>query len=264
MKSLKQFIYEMYNKDYDAKKYEGSESHKKYKTLAKKYLTIVGGSKSIPEDEKALNNNAQNGIEIFKGCIQNAIDETNKILKIFSDNGIAGFVNGQMLGRIVEAKLAESMKDVKGFTFEQGSEASNDKDIECKECPKELFELGLGDYAHFYGIELKCSQGTGITGNKSYALDVADGEGKSTKSNKNAFYFLINYKAPIEIPQTVDGQTSKDVANNIKVNNFAITKYTCYFGFIEQNDWVYGDKGNAASLKMGILKNKRLIPIVEV
>lgn len=257
MKTLNNYIYEMHNSEYNAEKYKNNSRHKPLQILAQEYINYVS-------------------IDKMKESIDNAIIETNKLLKLMHENGISEFVNGQMLGRIIERKLANAIgTSWKGFKFVQGSEASEDKDIECREAPKEFIDkmndkikslnIDLNklinlDNAHAYGIELKCSQGSGITGNKSYALDIADNTGKNTKSCKDAFYILINYKAPVEIPLTVDDQSSEDVKNNLH-ENFIITTYSAHFGFIEQNDWVYGDKGNAASLKMGILKEKRLIEI---
>ena len=249
MKHLNNYIYEMSNKHYNADEYKKDTRHNDLKDIAQAYIDAIGGKDAL-----------------FK-CVDNAIKKTNKILQLLYDNGISEFVNGQMLGRIIERKLAQSM-DLDGITYEQGKEASNDKDIECtsvsdniKDKVKKLANNKLKvnlDEPHAYGIELKCSQGSGITGNKSYAIDIDDGKG--TKSSKDAFYILINYKGPIEIADTVDDQSSEDVKDNLH-KKFIITIYSVHFGFIEQNDWVYGEKGNAASLKMGILKEKRLIKI---
>lgn len=253
MKQLNTFISEMHNSKYNADEYKEDKRHEPLKKLAETYVDYVS-------------------ISNIKKSVDEAIDETNKLLKLMYDNGIAEFVNGQMLGRIIERKLAQSIGESwDGFKFKQGSEASEDKDIECENVPKEFIdkiknlniELNSSinlDKPHAYGIELKCSQGAGITGNKSYALDISDENSKSTKSCKDAFYILINYKAPVEIPISASDVDSTS-AKKIKENNFSITSYNVHFGFIEQNDWVYGDKGNAASLKMGILKEKRLIKI---
>ena len=249
MKNLNNYIYEMFNKHYNAEEYKKDTRHNDLKDIAQAYIDAIGGKYALLK------------------CVDNAIKETNKILQLLYDNGISEFVNGQMLGRIIERKLAESI-DLDGITYKQGKEASNDKDIECtsvseiiKDKVKKLASNKLKvnlDEPHAYGIELKCSQGSGITGNKSYAIDIDDGKG--TKSSKDAFYILINYKGPIEIVDTVDDQSSEDVKDNLH-KKFIITSYSAHFGFIEQNDWVYGEKGNAASLKMGILKEKRLIKI---
>lgn len=253
MKELVKYINEMHNSEYNADKYKEDKRHEPLKKLAQVYVDYVS-------------------IDKIKESVDNAIEETNKLLKLMNDNGISEFVNGQMLGRIIERKLALSIGDSwTGFKFQQGQEASEDKDIECKTVPQELIDkiknldIKLNDLvnlnnAHGYGIELKCSQGSGITGNKSYALDIADGNSKSTKSCKDAFYILINYKAPVEIPISVNDIDSESI-KKLGKTEFKISSYNVYFGFIEQNDWVYGDKGNAASLKMGILKEKRLIKI---
>lgn len=249
MKNLNNYICEIFNKDYNADEYKNNTRHNDLKDIAQAYIDAIGGTNAL-----------------FK-CVDKAIQETNKILQLLYNNGISEFVNGQMLGRIIERKLAESI-DLDGITYEQGKEASNDKDIECTSVSDDIkdkvkkiagnkLKVNL-DKPHAYGIELKCSQGSGITGNKSYAIDIDDGKG--IKSSKDAFYILINYKGPIEITDTVDDQSSEDIKNNLH-KKFIITNYSAHFGFIEQNDWVYGEKGNAASLKMGILKEKRLIKI---
>lgn len=246
MKPLKQFISEMHIKDYNEDEYSKDENHTKYKDLAEKYIEFATKTK-----------NADDGAKEFKKFVDTAIIKTNEVLKIFANNGISGFVNGQLIGRIIEAKLVESL-NFKDFKFEQGVEISDNKDITCIKVSEDFLNLG-GPSA--YGIEVKCSQGTEITGNKSYAMDVTTNSKDSIKSNKDSFYLLINYKAPSKIPQTVDDQTIKDVANINKVKDFAITDYTCYFGFITQNDWIYGDTGNSSRLKMKVLKNKRLVKI---
>ena len=257
MKELVKFINEMHNSEYNADKYKEDKRHEPLKKLAQVYVDYVS-------------------IDKIKTSVDHAIEETNKLLKIMKDNGLSEFVNGQMLGRIIERKLALSIGNSwDGFKFHQGQEASDDKDIECETVPQEfkrkfidkIKSLGIKlndlidlNNAHSYGIELKCCQSSGITGNKSYALDIADANGKNTKSCKDAFYILINYKAPVEIPISVNDVDSNSV-KKIGQTEFKILSYSVYFGFIEQNDWVYGDKGNAASLKMGILKEKRLIKV---
>lgn len=238
MKSLVSFINEMHKKDYDAEKYENPETHKKYKDMAEKYVKYCGK-------------------ENFKACIDKAIIETNKVLRIFLQNGITGFVNGQLIGHIIETKLVESL-NFEGFTFKQGREISDNKDITCIKVSKDFLELGN---PAAYGIEVKCSQGTGITGNKSYALDVTTDSKDKIKPNKDSFYLLINYTSNIKIPQTIDDQNAETIIVNNNVESFGIKLKSCYFGYIEQNDWMYGDTGNSASLKMPALKKHRLIEI---
>jgi len=202
--------------------------------------------------------------------VENGISKTNNILKIFGDNDISEFVNGQMLGRIIEKNLAESFPhNEDGFNYKQGSEGDSDKDINCVGAPKEVINT-LKKYildnpdipeenhikninTNFFGIELKCSQGSDIVGNKSYAID---GDGKKEKSS---FYLLINYKLNENIPNNAsESQENKQINKKY----LSIDKYSVYFGYITSDCWWYGNKGNAASLKLSKLKEtNRLIEI---
>lgn len=200
--------------------------------------------------------------------VQAGIDKTNSILKIFGDNDISEFVNGQMLGRIIEKNLAESFPhDEDGFKYKQGSEGDSDKDINCESAPKNVIDA-IKKYisdnpdipeenhiknisANFFGIELKCSQGSDIVGNKSYAID---GDGKKEKSS---FYLLINYGLNTEVPETPTDKENEPVKSRLVIKNYSV-----YFGYITSDCWWYGQKGNAASLKLSKLKEtNRLIEI---
>ena len=239
-------LWETYNKDFNKEEYKNSNRHDMLKQFAELYLECVGG------------------VNVLYDCVKDAIDKTNGVLQILYDNDIIQYIQGQTIARVIEGKLAESI-NLDNIEFEHGKENRYDKDLECINISKDVkhkfkdfvknndikFDV---DDTHSYGLEIKTSQGSGITGNKSYAVD------EGGKKSKNGFYILINYKAPIEIPESVDDQTSDSVKELVGVK-FKIKSFDSYFGYIEQSDWVASEHGNAASLQMKILKEKRLIKL---
>lgn len=168
-------------------------------------------------------------------AVETAIKNTNNILEVFNKNQLAEYVNGQMLGRIIEKELAKSC-DFNGFTFRQGSEGKDEKDIECESVGEYLDEkyndiLGNVKEKHNYGIELKCTQSSKPVGNKSYAMDPTD---DNTRKGKQSFYITI---------------TNIHWKNGSGENLSAqITNYNIYFGFLRQIDWKGAAKGNSASV----------------
>ena len=170
-----------------------------------------------------------------RAAVDTAISNTNGILKVFNDNNLAEYVNGQMLGRIIEKELAKNC-DFNGFTFKQGSEGKDEKDIECigigTRLPEE-YDVILGDVnnPHNYGIELKCTQGSKPVGNKSYAMDPTD---DTTRKGKQAFYIVIT-----------NIRWRSGSGENITAQ---ITSYNIYFGFLRQMDWKGAAKGNSAAV----------------
>lgn len=234
MKNLQQYLNEGHTSTYNKNEYLKSKDHDKYKQYAIDYLDVLNA------DYKLHN------------CIIEAIKQTNKILDIFYTNKISKFLTGKMIGKFIETGLAENMTNVNGFEFEQGQENGIDKDIKCKKVPSGFTINGLNfpDESGF-SIELKTSKSNSFTGNKSYAQDA------DSKKSKDSFYILIKYKLSKELPEDNEQNPNK---NNFRLK---ITEFKAYFGYLTQNDWWYGDKGNAASLKTGVLKDKRLIEIIK-
>lgn len=193
-----------------------------YISLTKEYLNILG---------------EQN----IKNSVQTAIDETNLLLSKIKD--AVGYdlakkiMNGQVIDRIIEGELAKSMNGCGGFSFKQGSEGKNDKDIECISIGSKIdtkyndLEVSPGikfdsNLAHSYGIELKCSQKNSIIGNKSYAQDEAS---KGSKKDKYSFYILITKLTPDP---------------NLQITS----NYGIDFCFLTQSDWLAAAKGNSAKI----------------
>lgn len=237
MKSLQFYLNEGHTSTYDKQEYMDNPKHEIYKQYALDYLSV-------------LNSDGQ-----LYTCIKEAINSTNDVFDVFYSNGISGFLNGQMVGRIIETNLADQMKSINGFAYSQGQENSSEKDINCTVMPEDFDIDGIESLPYNYGIELKCSKGKGITGNKSYAKDI------NGRKDKASFYILINYEWPTDLPENNEDVTQADLLNEYKFN---IKSYTAYFCYLDKDDWWYGDKGNAASLKMGVLKQKRLLEIKPV
>ena len=233
MKNLQQYLNEGHKSTYDKKSYEESESHAIYKQYATDYLAALN------EDYK------------LHACISEAIKKTNEILDVFYTNEISNFLTGQMIGKFIETSLSKNMTNVNGFKFKHGQENGIDKDIKCDGVPSGFTIDGLDSSKEdIFDIELKTSKNNSFTGNKSYAQDV------NSNKNKDSFYILIKYKLSKELPEDNE-------QNNIEKNfRFKITEFEAYFCYLVQNDWWYGDKGNSASLKTGVLKEKRLIQII--
>ena len=235
MKNLQHYLNEGHKSTYDKTSYEESESHVVYKQYATDYLA-------------ALNK----GDKLYT-CITEAIKQTNKILDIFYANEISNFLTGQMIGKFIETSLSETMTNVNGFEFSHGKENGSDKDIKCSRVPYGFNINGLGSSINdgIFDIELKTSKSNSFTGNKSYAQDV------DSNKSKDSFYILIKYKLSKELPEDNEKDTKE------KNFRFNITLFEAYFGYLTQNDWWYGDKGNSASLKTDVLKDKRLIQIIK-
>lgn len=234
MKNLQQYLNEGHKSTYDKTSYESSESHAVYKQYAIDYLAALNKGDKL------------------RTCIIEAIKQTNKILDIFYTNKISKFLSGQMIGKFIETSLSENMTNVNGFKFSHGQENGIDKDIKCGEVPSGFTINGLGSSINdsIFDIEVKTSKSNKFTGNKSYAQDV------NSNKNKDSFYILIKYKLSKELPEDNEQNTNE---KNFRFNIISLEAYFCY---LTQNDWWYGDKGNAASLKTGVLKDKRLIEII--
>ena len=163
-----------------------------------------------------------------------------------NDNHISNFISKKITPYIIEYYLANKMSDVNEFVFKQSEENSENKDISCtginKKILKEDIFKDIKNPLEFFSIELKCTSGKSITGNKSYAIDNPD----KPKKNKQSFYILISY----------DYSDNKDNENN---KNITIKLRNAYFGYIVQNDWIYGDSGNSSRLR---IKNNRIIQII--
>ena len=170
-----------------------------------------------------------------------------------NDNHISSFINAKMISGIIEHYLADEMSNINGFTFEQGKENSENKDICCKKINNKILEEDIfndiDNELKFFSIELKCTtRKSSITGNKSYAIDKSE---KSQK-NKQSFYILITYDYSFDENKNI----------TIKLRN-------AYFGYIVQDDWIYGDTGNSSELRIKDLlhsdenkKNNRIIQII--
>lgn len=235
---------------YDKSKTRRADSLEYYKIISNRYLEELGGQSN------------------FKQLINETINTVNSILSKISSLTVEGcdninfceFLNGQALGRIFENILADKINKYTpaGFIYKQGTEASFDKDIDCVSIPtnfnllndvedKELIEYlkyhwsgkGKSDKEFFkspkyFGIELKTSQSSGATGNKTYAASEHDENSKS----KSAFYIIINYKKP-------------------SGPSYSITGVKAYFGFLDQMDWsFYADKTGTATINKNILKTR--------
>lgn len=235
---------------YDKNKIRRADSLEYYKIISKKYLDELGGQQK------------------FQSIINETVNKVNGILSQVGNLNLEGcdnvnfceFLNGQALGRIFENVLVKVIdkNTPSGFKYEQGTESSFDKDINCVSIPnnfnfldetqdKDIIEylkyhwsgVGKNDKDFFnspkyFGIELKTKQSKGATGNKSYAMAEHDENSKS----KSAFYIIINYKAPA-------------------APNYTITNVKAYFGFLDQMDWTfYKDKSGTANINNNILKSR--------
>ena len=232
MKKLISFINEAHRKEYSLE----NTKNKLYTEYSYKYFEY-------------LNNNDKLG-KAIEATFKNINDN---ILRIMNDNHISSFINAKMISGIIEHYLAAEMSNINGFTFEQGKENSENKDICCKKINDKILEedifKDITEELKFFSIELKCStKKSSITGNKSYAIDKSE---KSQK-NKQSFYILITYDYSFD-----------------ENKNITIKLKTAYFGYIVQNDWIYGDTGNSSELRINDLlhsdnneKNNRIIQII--
>ena len=210
-----------------------NENDAQYKELAEVYLNLLGGPSALKEK------------------VETAIAKTNEIIKtIFDALGsdlTKKIVNSQVIGRIVEGELAKSLNGLGGFSFVQGSEGKNDKDIECVKnggtVDKKFDDLQVANgikfissSAHSYGIELKCTQSNTVIGNKSYANDESS---ERSKKDKYSFYILLTKLKP---------------DSNFVIQN----NYNIQFCFLTQSDWKAAAKGNSAKI---VAVDDRLIKI---
>lgn len=232
MKKLISFINEVHRKDYNLKDIK----NELYTNYSYKYFEYLNNKnelcKSIEQTFKNINDN---------------------ILKIMNDNHISTFINAKMISGIIEYYLSNEMSNINGFTFEQSVENSKNKDICCEKINNKILEedifKDIDNPMEFFSIELKCtSKKSTITGNKSYAID----NSKKPRKNKQSFYILITYDYSFDENKNI----------TIKLKN-------AYFGYIVQNDWIYGDTGNSSQLKINDLlhsdeneKNNRIIQII--
>lgn len=232
MKSLTYFINEEHRKNYSLKK----TKNKLYTNYSNKYFNYLN------KDDKLTK------------AIETAFKKINEnILQIMNDNHISSFINAKMISGIIEHYLADEMSNINEFTFKQGKENSENKDICCEKINDKILKedifKDINNPSEFFSIELKCTtRKTSITGNKSYAID---NSGKS-KKNKQSFYILITYDYSFDENKNI----------TIKIRN-------AYFGYIVQKDWIYGDTGNSSELRIKDLlhsdknkKNNRIIQII--
>lgn len=235
MKSLIHFINEVHRKDYSLENLK-KEPYIKYIKYSHKYFEYLN-----KKDELAK-------------AIEVAFENINEnILQIMNDNHISNFINAKMISGIIEHYLSKKMENVNGFNFEQGVENNKNKDISCTTIDKKILKedifKDINNPLEFFSIELKCTtRKSSITGNKSYAIDKSD---KSQK-NKQSFYILITYDYSFDENKNI----------TIKLRN-------AYFGYIVQDDWIYGDTGNSSELRIKDLlhsdeneKNNRIIQII--
>lgn len=245
MKSIINFINEVHRKE-DNSKGITEEDKKSYINYSHKYFEY-------------LNNNDK---------LSNAIQKTFKyindnVLKIMNDNHISNFIDKKIIPRIIEYYLANKMSNINKFRFRQSEENSKNKDIYCtkinnKILKEDIFKdikdiKDINNLLDFFSIELKCtSNSSSITGNRSYAVDKPTNQ----KKNKRSFYILITY----------DYFSNKNNENN---KNVTIELRNAYFGYIVQDDWIYGNGGNSSRLRIKDLfhsndneKNNRIIQII--
>lgn len=261
-----------------------------YKVLAEKYLAFIDGTDNLDNPAK-FTRAVKGGTVKLANAVKEAVAYANKVLNklaslnfaedvantasqdgVVIDAAVLGDINaldlidGHALGRIIEKFMAYSISkklEASGLSFSHGSEAKNQKDINCDKftsgqrlelTPDEKAYLkanwvgphkgeDFANYPGFYGIELKCAQinkktnSLKVTGNKSYAVDQ-----ESNKHDKSAFYIIFNYVKP-----TADSPS--------------ITGYNTYFGFLDQSDWLFSENGNASTINTKVLLDKRLIKI---
>ena len=244
-----------------------------YKGLAEKYLEFIGGADKLARAMKgavAYVNIVLNKLASldFAKDIADAVSQDGVIISADALNNINALdlIDGHALGRIIEKFMVQSISDnlkASGLSFSHGSEAQNQKDINCDkftngqrleltDSEKEHIKSNwvgphkgedFANYPGFYGIELKCTQidkksnSLKVTGNKSYAVDQ-----ESNKHDKSSFYIIFNYVKPTAASPS-------------------ITDYNTYFGFLDQSDWVFGENGNASTINTKVLRDKRLIKI---
>ena len=225
-------LWETKTKDLNKQEYKNSIKHDVFKKFAELYLENVGGE------------------EVLRKCVDNALKRTNEVLQILSNNDIMRyFAHSQIIARIIECAMCESI-ELENITFEHGKENKYDKDLKCinisNDIKSKFKEFVTNNNINFdfnnndsYGIEIKTTTHK-ITGNKSFALN---NSGKS----KDSFYILVKYETSPSISPTID--------------KLKITSFESYFGYIEQFDWMTSENSNTASLKMDILKGKRLIEL---
>ena len=244
-----------------------------YKGLAEKYLAFIGGADKLARAVKGAVAYANIVLKKlasldFSKDIADAVNQNGVIIsdKALGEINALDLIDGHALGRIIEKFMVQSISDnlkSSDLSFSHGSEAKNQKDINCdkftsdqrlKLTPDEKAYLkanwvgphkgeDFANYPGFYGIELKCAQinkksnSLKVTGNKSYAVDQ-----ESNKHDKSSFYIIFNYVKP-----TADSPS--------------ITGYNTYFGFLDQSDWLFSENGNASTINTKVLLDKRLIKI---
>ncbi len=229
-----------------------------YKKISQKYLDILGKDNIIKIIKQTLDDSNE--------ILNNLCVCTNKLQNIVIYP--ASFLTGQTIGRIVEATLARNLNISLNneFEFVHGSENNKDKDIICKKIPEKLKSIFTTDeitymrknwqgpgkktddflkLPKYFGFELKTQQGTGATGNKSYAADIYDEtDEKKQFKDRSSFYFIINYDKP----------KSK---TNIQLKNVKV-----YFGILDQSDWIfYASSGSSSKINNELL-SKRFISIL--
>lgn len=159
-------------------------------------------------------------IESLNEIIKSAIDKYNNDINFIIENKIE-YMLGNTLGRQLEYLLSKYMYlNDANINYNQGKEGT-EPDLMC-----------IGN--NIYSIEVKTAKTLIkdpeklrpiITGNASYVRDKQD---ENSKKTKNHFYILINYK----------------------FENYKITDYKAWFGFIKQEDWLAPNKGGASKLNI--------------
>lgn len=228
----------------------------------KRLISFINEGNIKDEDKKLYINYSHKYLEYLNNnnelceVIKKTFDtDITDVLKIMNDNHISNFLDKKIIPRIVEYYLANKMSNVNGFTFEQSKENSKNKDICCTKINDKILEedifKDIDNPLEFFSIELKCSSNpSSITGNKSYAIDNPN----NPKKNKQSFYILITYDYSDENNKTNENNKNKNIT--VKLRN-------AYFGYIVQNDWIYGNSGNSSSLKINDNeKNNRIIQII--
>lgn len=241
MKTLKRCINE--NKELKSTNINGYKTNADYIKYLKNNDDPNLFKQYAEEFVKIINKN-----NALKTTIIDAINDTNNILNIFYENNIMWFVNGQIIGKIIESVLAKRLNNsskLNGFSYKQSTSAKFEKDFVCTDFPKnEIDKINIfkDKSENFFDIELKCSQSSQIIGGKSYAAD------KLSKKNKKSFYIFINYNKP-NIPNECE--------NDIEINKkfiIDVDKINISICYLEQCDWWYSSGGSCYP-KLHILKD---------
>ena len=192
----------------------------------------------ISTDVKETLNITQEYFPISVESLNNIIDSTvnryNNDVDIVIDNSIE-YIIGNNLGRQIEFLLSEYMHlNDANLNYRQGGEGT-EPDLTCID--NDMYSIEVKSRKHLIKSPEKLRPM--ITGNVSYAKDKQD---ETSRKSKNHFYILINYK----------------------YDNYKITDYKAWFGFIKQEDWLIPNKGAASNLDIDNPEvQKRIIKLYE-